>query len=69
MGFEKTVLNMITPLLGGGDAYFLDDGTLILENVDDVHGMSIFRKLDGADLGHINFNINNNINGFLINFV
>ena len=67
MGFEKTVLNIVTPLLDSGRARFFD-GTLFLEGVNDRNGMQVLRALSNADLGTVHFNIYNKISGFVVDF-
>ena len=67
MGFEKKILDTISPVLETGDHAEFYNGTLFLENVSDKTGKDIYDILVKR-LGEKSFGFNIYQNGFVIDF-
>ena len=69
MGFEKKILDVISPALETGDHAEFYNGTLFLEGVSDKTGKDVYNILVN-ELGKdkFNFNIYNPVNGFVVDF-
>jgi hypothetical protein len=68
MGFEKRILNTISPVLENGNHAEFYNGTLFLEDVSDEVGKRVFNRLVKS-LGEDSFQFNIYRNGFVIDFV
>ena len=68
MGFEKRILDDISPILETGDHAEFYNGTLFLENVSGEVGKRIYNRLVKR-LGKDSIEFNTYRDGFVIDFV